>query len=81
MSGFSTHTGIKKVAWAICEVQDCEGTKKNPCDGHMTIASEYFVKMLNIICDHDWEYKDDGNHFDWFECSKCGLIRDKGVVF
>lgn len=30
----------------------------------------------NIICRHDYHYKEINPHISFFECSKCGRIKD-----
>lgn len=39
---------IKKAAWACCEVNDCGGTKKQPCTKHMGAAKKMFRDIAEI---------------------------------
>jgi len=35
---------ISQIAYAVCEVHECGGTRKSPCDKHFDAAAEYFRK-------------------------------------
>lgn len=30
-------------------------------------------------CEHNWEYQASA-HFDWYQCTKCGIIKDREYV-
>jgi hypothetical protein len=42
-------------------------------------SEEYLNNYDKIFCKHIWEYQQDKD-FDWYQCSKCGLVRDKAYV-
>ena len=29
---------VKEIAWVVCNVSDCDGTRKNPCPRHYRAA-------------------------------------------
>lgn len=33
---------IRKIAWCACEVNECGGTRANPCVEHMKAAEDFF---------------------------------------